>query len=265
MNLKQKKTTELRIASYNILKGGKKQTNRIFKIVQEINPDICGILEAVEWQNNKKYYKKNINNLGYKFFDVALANSKYNIAIFSKIPITIKTFKNGIKHVVLKATIKSGPFKDFRIFFVHLSPVSENERLLEIKKVLKNIKKSGKVIIIGDFNSLSSHDPYNKKKLIEIFKKNKITKYGTNKLHFDVIQEIESSGLVDVSNHLKNNFVSTTPTSSNKDMNHIANIRIDYAFSTKNVLKYFKKIEILKNDASNKASDHYPLFIELQK
>jgi endonuclease/exonuclease/phosphatase family metal-dependent hydrolase len=253
----------MRIASYNILSGGRGRLKYIAKAIKEINPDICGILEAVGWQNKKDYYKKFAENSGYHFFYLAIANSKYNIAVFSKIPLQIKTIKKGIRHVVVEAVIKKGQFKGFSIFFVHLSPISENARLLEFKELLKYINKSKNAIIIGDFNSLSANDPYDKRNLLKIFQKNNIVKFGADKLRFDVIKKIESAELMDAVKYLKATFIVTTPTLSNKDINHIANIRIDYAFLTKNILKYLKKMEVFKNSVADKASDHYPLYIEL--
>jgi endonuclease/exonuclease/phosphatase family metal-dependent hydrolase len=260
---KTRKTEVLRIANYNILNGGKGRLKDISKVIREINPDICGILEAVDWQHDEKFFKTTANELGYKFFKIAVANSKYNIAIFSKISLGIKIIRKGFRHVVLKATIKNGLFKDFDVYFIHLSPISEDYRLLEVRKLLRHIKKSDKAIIMGDFNSLSSYDPYDKKSLLKIFQKNGIKKYGTDKLRFDVIKKIKSVKLVDAMNYLKKPFITTTPTSSNKDINHIANIRIDYAFFTKNILKYLKRMEVFKSSSTERASDHYPLFIEL--
>jgi endonuclease/exonuclease/phosphatase family metal-dependent hydrolase len=258
-------TTTLRIASYNILKGGDKRLGYTSKVINGMNPDICGVLEAVGWQDKKTYYKKFAKNLGYDFFDVAIANSKYNIAIFSKIPVKIITIKKGIRHVVLEAVIKNGPFKGLGIFFVHLSPVSEDARLLELKELLKYVSKLPSAIIMGDFNSLSVNDPYDKKNILKIFKKNNITKFGINKLRFDVIKKIESSEFLDVMKYLKNPLIATTGTPSNEDINHIAGLRIDYAFLAKNTLKYLRKAKVFKNSIAGKASDHYPLYIELRK
>ena len=260
-----KKKDILRIASFNILNGGEKRLKDISKVIKEINPDVCGILEAVGWEKKKDYFKKFANGLGYDFFNLAIANSKYNIAIFSKIPIKIKKIKKGIRHIVLEAIIDDGSFKKFNIFFVHFSPVSEDARLLEVEEILKYIKKDSKAIVIGDFNSLSASDSYDEKNLLKIFQKNNIKKFGDNKLSFDVIKKIESSGLVDTVDYLKCPFVATTPTSSNKDISHATNIRLDYAFLTKNILKYLRKVKVLRNGIADRASDHYPIFIELSK
>ena len=255
----------LRIASYNILAGGENRLDFISNVIKEINPDICGILEAVGWQDKKEYFTKYANDLGYDLFEIAIANSKYNIAIFSKIPLEIKTIKQGFRHVVLEAKVKSGPYEGLSIFFVHLSPKLEDDRLLELEELFKNISQSEEVIIIGDFNSLSPHDSYDKDKLLEIFNAKNITKYGTDVLRFNVIEKVESFGFIDAANYLKYPFTASTPTPSNQDINHAANIRIDYAFLSKEILECLNKIEIVKNSVADQASDHYPLVINLIK
>lgn len=162
MRLKRKskkdKSNILRIASYNILHGGKGRLDSISKVIKKINPDICGVLEAVGWQE-KGFTQKMAKKLGYDFSYLALANSKYNIAIFSKIILKTKTIKVGFRHVVLQATIKYDSKKEINFFFVHFSPVSEDERIFELNKLLKITKKLKNVIIMGDFNSLSPNDP----------------------------------------------------------------------------------------------------------
>src|SRR5687768_3230951 len=108
---KNRKSNRLRIAVYNISNGGKERLNYIKNVIKEIGPDICGILEAVGWQNDEKRFVNFAKNLGYKIFNIATANSKYNIAVFSKLPLEVNGIKEGIRHVILEAALKSGPFK----------------------------------------------------------------------------------------------------------------------------------------------------------
>jgi len=261
---KENKQSILRIAHYNIFNGGEGKLEKILKVIQKIDPDVCGVLEAVGWQNKKNTLKSITKKLGYKFFNIAIANSKYNIGFFSKVPVVVKYIKKGFRHVVVQIIIKEGKHRGLNVFFVHLSPVSEDERMKEVEKLLLYINKYSRSIVMGDFNSLSLHDPYNEKKLMAFFKKNNITKYGINKLRFDVIKKIESSGLVDVMRHLKRPFIFSVPTQSNADINHTLKLRVDYAFVTKKVLKHFSKAQMFKNYISDTASDHYPFFIELK-
>ena len=262
--LKNIEKNGLRIASYNILQGGGDRINNVLNVVKKINPDICGILEAVGWQD-KENFRKKFKELGYSFFKLALANSKYNIAVISKTPLHIKSIKRGFRHVVLQVTINNNNFNNLNIYFVHLSPLSEDARVLELNRLIKHTKKINNVIIMGDMNSLSQDDNYNEKILLKKLNARKITKYGTDFLRFDVIKKIKSSGFLDAMIYLNNPPTSSTPTSSNKDPHHASNIRIDYIFLKKNMAKYLKKAEIFKEKITEKASDHYPIYIELSK
>lgn len=255
----------LRIAHYNILNGGENRLNHITRVIKSINPDICGIIEAVGWNENSKKSLNLSKKIGFDYFTIAKANSKYNIGIYSKIPLEIKIIKNYIRHVVLKATILSGEFMDTEIFFIHLSPISETQRLTELNEIKKHIQKDSHVVIMGDFNSLSHKDKYNKKELLFLFKTQKIKKFGVQKLNFKVIKKVEKSGFIDTMNYSKLPFSHTVPTLSNQDPHHATKLRLDYAFVTKNLIKFLKKFEIVKNKYTEKASDHYPIYIELKK
>jgi|SRR3989344_1684955 len=253
----------LKIVSYNIAEGGENRLNYIIDAIKQMNPDICGILEAVEWQNQKDDIERTFNNTGYNIFHIAIANSKYNIAILSKIPVSIESIKEGFRHVVLKATIEGGAFNGLDMFFVHFSPKLEENRLDELKVLLQKMNKSQKTIIMGDINSLSPHDPYDRKSLIRTLQQKNIDKFGADELRFDVINEIEKEGFKDAWIHLNKPFDFSTPTPANKDPYHAAEIRIDYAFVSQNLLEKISGIEIVKNKTTDMASDHYPIYLEI--
>lgn len=261
----QTKKSKIRIGHYNIFCGGNGNLDNIFKIIEKMNLDICGILEAVDWEKKENIIKKYAKDSGFSIYKLAKANSKYNIAILSKIKIKINIIKKEIRHVVLKATIEEGPFLGLSIFFVHLSPVSEKDRLLEVKKIFKKIKNNTNNIIMGDFNSLSKNDPYKETELIKKLRENKITKYGIKKINFEVINEIEKFGLVDASKYLNIPFINTVPTQSNSDINHKINLRIDYVFMSSHYVQKINNMDVIKNKDTEKSSDHYPLLIELKK
>lgn len=258
------KENKLRVASYNILHGGEKRLNKIFKVIEEIDPDICSLQELVGSSERIRLIKNKASRLNYYFY-IAFANSKYNIAVLSKHPLKVKTIKKGFRHVAVNARVKSGLFSELEFYFVHLSPVSEDLRIAEIERFKKQVGLSKKTILMGDFNSLSWRDPYNKDRLLKTFQKFGIKKYGIERLRFDVIKKIESMGFVDGAYYLKSKFKPTTPTISNKDINHIAKIRIDYAFFSKDISNLVNKYKVVKSGVVEAASDHYPIIIELQK
>ncbi|MFA7000224.1 MAG: endonuclease/exonuclease/phosphatase family protein [Candidatus Paceibacterota bacterium] len=259
------KTKILKIAHYNIFNGGTKRLSKIAKVIKEIDPDICGLLECVGWENDVEKYKKYFKSKGYAFFYFIKANSKYNISVISKIELKVTAIRSGIRHAIIKAEIVDTRYASLNIFYIHLSPKSEKDRLGEVSILLKKISKQENTIIMGDFNSLSRQDNYKEEKLLKNFKKNGITKYGEDYLNFDVISKIEKNKFIDIYRYFNNKFRHTAPTKSNTDINHKERVRIDYAFTNKEILKRIRGSKIHKSKLAEIASDHYPLYVEIKK
>lgn len=253
------KYNSIKITHYNILKGGEDRLNKINKVIEEMNPDVCGLLETVGWDKNISKYKKIYKTMGYKFFYFAKANSKYNITILSKIKIQTSTINKGVRHVIVGVKITDKNYTPLNIYYVHLSPISEEDRLDEIEILLKKISRQENTIIMGDFNSLSLSDKYNEKRLLNKFLQNNIVKYGTTYLKFDVIPKIEKMGFIDAFRFTGNKFDHSVPTKCNVDINHKEKLRIDYAFVKNKIIKNIKICQIYKSETSDTASDHYPL------
>lgn len=255
---------KLRLAHYNILKGGEDRLDDISKAISLLDADICGISEAVGWQDDVLFWEDYGKKIGFDFFNLAKANSKYNIAVFSKYPIQVTSIIEGIKHVIMKIKILDERFSNIQMFLVHLSPVCEDDRLSEISKILKTIAPDDHAIIMGDFNSLSANDPYNRDELLNFFKDNDIKKYGDDHLRFDVISKLELSGMYDLMKFLKKKWDYTVPTSSNIDVHHSEKLRIDYAFVTKSLVTNCTNYQIAKGDIYERSSDHYPIYFDLE-
>lgn len=265
MPLQTKTNSVLKIAHYNIFQGGTKRLGKIAKVIKEINPDICGLLECVGWENDEKKFKQFFKSKGYPFFYFVKANSKYNISVISKIELEVTPIRNGIQHVMVGAKIKDNKYPSINIFYLHLSPKSEDDRIKEISLLLKQLSRLDTVLIMGDLNSLSPRDNYKEKELIEKFKKYGITKYGVDYLKFDLIKKIEANNFIDVFKHLKNKFTFSAPTKYNTDINHSEKIRIDYAFAKKEILRKIKECKIYKSKMTESASDHYPLYVQMKR
>ncbi len=254
------KTDELSIMSFNIFNGASDRIDKVLEVIKESNPDICGILEAVNWNEEDISLRKKFLSLGYPFFKVFRANSKYNIAVISKKDVTFSDIKKDIKHVVVCLKIK-----ELDIFFVHLSPISEEERLLELKEIFCHLNKKSKSIIIGDFNSLSYSDVDDYKSLLNSFQLRKIKKFGINVINFDVIKYLENNNFVDSLKILNKPYEFSVPTPFNQDLSHSEKIRIDYAFLSSNLIDDISNFEIIKNDLTDSASDHYPILLKIKR
>ena len=90
-----------------------------------------------------------------------------------------------------------------------------------------------------------------------------LKKFTTDgKLRFDAISKIISNGYVDCAVRLGKNKEYTAPTSINEYSAH-SNMRLDYIFLSESLIRHLKGYKVIKSDLTEKASDHYPVVVEL--
>ena len=252
----------LRICHYDILNGGENRLDIIRDIIKKINPDICSLTEAVDWNKNINKYKKKFQEIGYDFFYFNKSNTKYNIILLSKIKLNINIINKNIWHVIVEAIPEHN--KDLKIFFVHLCPKNEKYRIKEITELMNKIDSGKKSVIIGDFNSLSSEDKYNEENLIKCFQKIKLKKFGSRKIQYKVINKIKNNNFTDTYYFFNKKFDFSVPTKLNIDISHKQKLRIDYAFVSNCMINLVKSFKIIKNNKTEKGSDHYPIYLEIK-
>jgi exodeoxyribonuclease-3 len=145
----------------------------------------------------------------------------------------------------------------------HLTPYTENLRHPEIDLILKHQSQFKNNVLMGDMNSLSPDDNYDPS-VIKDFNDMQAKKFTTDgKLRFDVIGKILSAGYTDSAVKLGKNKESTAPTSINEYGAH-SNMRLDYVFLSESLVPYLRDYKVIKTDLTNKASDHYPVVVELE-
>ena len=137
--------------------------------------------------------------------------------------------------------------------------------MLELKEIFCHLNKKSKSIIIGDFNSLSYSDVDDYKSLLNSFQLRKIKKFGINVINFDVIKYLENNNFVDSLKILNKPYEFSVPTPFNQDLSHSEKIRIDYAFLSSNLIDDISNFEIIKNDLTDSASDHYPILLKIKR
>ena len=146
---------------------------------------------------------------------------------------------------------------------LHLTPYTEDLRLLEIDLITGEQKQFVNKILMGDMNSLSPKDGYDEK-MISGFNEMQLKKFTTEgKLRFDTINKIMSYGYIDTAFILKKQKEYTAPTSINEYQAH-SNMRLDYIFISESLKNKLANYSVVKNLLTEKASDHYPVVIELK-
>ncbi len=259
----------MKIMLYNIDHGGREGRDlrarwfKLLKVIKKVNPDIIIILEAWGWRQTKEL-RDFSQQAGFKYYSLSQSNTKHHLAVMSKIkPEKINKYQSGFHHSVLAVKFKD-PIS-FTILGIHLSPKTESIRLREIKNIIKLAQQHQPVIMLGDFNSLSPQDNYDNKRLLAIFQKNKIFKFGRDKLETRVIREILAAGLIDITKkyYSGKTIQYSVPTKICTDSEHLTKLRLDYAFISRSLVPLVKKSSFIKSQLTHHSSDHFPLVLEI--
>lgn len=250
--------------SYNIFDGGEERLPLIINAIKKESPDYLTINEANTFaKDDNKILKEISQQIGLPYFDIALSGEyDYHVAIFSKFPIKKVHKLQPLMRACIVSLIET-EFGELSIASLHLTPYSEDLRHPEIDKIIDFQKQYNNRILMGDMNSLSRHDDYNSG-IVNEFNEQQLKKFTTDgKLRFDAIDKILSTEYYDTAQQLRKNKEFTVPTPANKDDAHSV-MRLDYIFVSQSLLPRLESYTVVKNELTNKASDHYPITIGLE-
>lgn len=116
------------------------------------------------------------------------------------------------------------------------------------------------VVIGGDFNSISPHDP--EPTLGELPPHYRV-RYADEqgKAHRLTLSRLEQAGLVDLAVKLNQNHIATVPGDSFKDREFVS-FRCDYLLSSQSLSELAVEYKVLNDPSSlGRASDHYPIMV----
>lgn len=257
----------IKIASYNLWDGSKNTYFRFIDFVKEQHFDVLCLQEVNGWQDNNFAKLNDFNDrAGYTGYEYGNSNSEYKLATLSMPPIISKTvLQEGFWHCVVEIHIKVDS-TELVIFNVHLDPWKEDPRVLEIERLLKKVDPSKPTILAGDFNSLSRQDNY-PPEFMTMLQKRKFYKFGQDELDFRVTDKLEAAGFVDVAAKFgRFDVTAPTPLGETNAENESVPVsevpaRIDYMFANANAIDLVKDYSVIKNEATDKISDHYPVVI----
>jgi len=257
----------LRIICLNTagIDSGEKRYQRLIDFVKAEDPDILGLLELNEWnENDFAILNDFLSKTSFRDYVFAQANSGFHLAVFSKYPLVKKeSLPEKMGHGLAYAAVEFGN-ELLNIFLTHLTPGTEDSRMREMSQILSYVNSSDRVVIMGDLNSLSPHDPYRDSELLEIFRKSEIQKFGVDTIRKDLISKLQSAGFKDSSVLTDSPFEPTVPTRFNSDPAHATELRLDYVFLNRAVQKRLFKYDVLKTSETDQISDHYPVLVELR-
>ncbi len=255
----------MKLMTYNILDGGDGRLDLILKVIKTENPDFLIINEANGFEKNDNQKLNEFSEeIGLPHFKLALSGEyDYHTAIFSRYPFKETKELKPLRNAGIIAIIGT-ELGEICIAGAHLTPYTEDLRLSEIDLIVNQQKQYPNRILMGDMNSLSAGDDYNEE-MIKGFNDTQLEKFTTDgKFRFDVISKITSLDYIDTAVIFDKQTVWTVPTKINQDEAHLINMRVDYIFVSNFLKDKIKNYSVIKNTLIEKASDHYPVVIELK-
>jgi endonuclease/exonuclease/phosphatase family metal-dependent hydrolase len=154
----------VRVLSYNILIGGIHRVDPLTKIIGGHNPDIVGLVEAID----EHVVEELAHNLGmeYRLSGRAEDEEGWQGAILSRLPIIyarIHSSKIITKQPLLEICVEEHDGSPLIVFITHLTAafsqlwIANHKRRLEVREILSIMKqkRGTKHLLMGDFNSIA--------------------------------------------------------------------------------------------------------------
>lgn len=254
--------SNFKILSYNILYGLQSDSvnkSEYVKWAKGIDPDI------IAYQEMNGFTQKSIEEFAARYghpYAVISKTEGFPVALTSKYPIVnVQKVVDNMHHVYLVANING-----INIIVIHFSPFSYQKRYLEVKEILARaalFPPKEKIVIMGDFNSLSPLDDeyykdegYLKTMQEREVKESHIRNLNNGKLDYTVIGSMIQSGFIDLVRKFHSDKQFSVPT---KKYGTEYPKRIDFIWANPSLAKEAESAIIIRDEKTDKMSDHYPV------
>jgi|AntRauTorcE11897_2_1112592.scaffolds.fasta_scaffold00046_110 endonuclease/exonuclease/phosphatase family metal-dependent hydrolase len=253
----------MKLISYNIYHGAYATRSKLIEFVRSEQPTVLCVQEANGWLDNDAAILREFSE-AVSMPHVAFGNgdSPFKVVTLSQMPLHYtRTFEDSFHHSAVNTGILWGP-RLIDIWNTHLNPYSESDRLKEAAKIIYEICDAEYALVVGDLNSLSSHDGY-PDNLIENLKDIGIHKFSESYQYDGVLRYFENHGYHDAAVCLEAQ-AATVPTEANADVNHTYPFRLDYMLASKKLEPLISYYGVCKNDLTDQISDHYPIVVNIR-
>ena len=262
----------MRLITYNILNGGQddlnfKRLQYALEVISSCSPDILVLNECMFFDiNGFRLLYLFERELGMRGI-LAHAKTGQHVALFIKPTCTILEARmdaDPFFHATIYAKLLTG--KDFNLTIIgtHLNPFGGENRIREVQYLTDYAHANEIVFLLGDLNSLNPHEDHsaNISALPPNFRGRHLMPGDTHTVDTRVIATLEAAQFIDLY-RLKNpdSHDYTAPT---KLVNYteFARMRVDYIFGTAKAEELTTSCKIIKTDAANLASDHFPVIAD---
>ena len=244
----------LRLLSYNIRRGGAGREDALLAVIRSCAPDIVVLQEATVPGVIERLAKE--SGLGQW-----AALPKSSLGFISGLPIeNYQWHRPRLSRHAFLEIVPQG--MSFRVFGVHLSAVfaawTERRRMFELRALLRSIKRhqEGFHALVGDFNTVTPGELLNFRTMPQ--KVRATVWLSGGQIRWRTIQIVRDAGYVDAFRALHPHDPGLTlPTTTPQ-------VRLDYLFVPSAHLSRVTVCEVVRSEAARQASDHFPLFSEIQ-
>lgn len=260
---------KLTVLTYNTLFGGHdgsddRRAQAQIGLINELKPDIFLMQEAKGFDTSGGTLLYALEaRIDMRGFLAVAPRTGQNIAIFIREPLRPVSFEADSAHFHhALATLRVAlPDSDQQITFIsaHLCPNGPEVRRREAAYLAVQAAPDRLTLLTGDFNSASPHDP--EPEGFDALAAHHRARYLADDLRtadLSVLAHLEAAGWVDVGHALGGSSVPTVPTAGFTGT-EFATMRCDYLLASQALAAHAQSYQVIRNEASDIASDHYPV------
>jgi len=260
---------KLTVLTYNTLFAGRdgsddRRAQTQIGLLNDLKPDVFLMQEAKGFEANCGVWLYALEQkIGMRGFLAIAPRTGQNVAIFLRGPFRPVSFESDGAHFHhALATLRVAlPESDKQITFIsaHLCPNGAEVRRREAAYLAVQAAPDKLTLLTGDFNSASPHDP--EPEGLEILAAYHRARYLGDDLRTadrSVLAHLEAAGWFDVGHELDGSSAPTVPTAGFTGT-EFATMRCDYVLASPALAACARSYEVIRNEASDIASDHYPV------
>jgi endonuclease/exonuclease/phosphatase family metal-dependent hydrolase len=243
----------LRLLSYNIRYGGAGREAPLAAVIRSADPHLVVLQEAtVPEVVERLAAETGMASWGFR--------RGQSLAFMSRVPVVASWHRPRVsRHAFLELTLGG---TEWRVFGVHLSAVhaawTERRRIYELRALLAGIgrEQPGPHALVGDFNTLAPGEMLDFRKLPGRLRA--LVWLSGGRVRWRTIQIVLDSGYVDAGRYCRPDVVGYTfPTWD-------PHVRLDYLFVPGGFVHAVRRCEVVAHAQTAEASDHFPLFGEIE-
>lgn len=178
-------------------------------------------------------------------------------------PIRFETDADHFHHAAAIADLRvPGLDKPLTAISVHLCPNGPHVRLREASYLINHAVDDTYVIVGGDFNSISPHDT---EPALDQLPSRFRARYtdADGKADHHTLATLEAAGFIDIGFKLGGHETATVPGAAFQGSEFVP-FRCDYLLATAAMANRVLSYEVLRDDRTGEASDHYPILCNFQ-